>query len=125
MFLINASIRRETLKYALPPKTLQQEGNPHSSTLFRVVNPLLRPFVLTTSYQMGGRSPSPATPYEKWGCSNERAATHLSVAVVDGNGRAIPNPTVATPCSADANLWTGSSVIPKSARPGTGGGPMG
>ena len=98
----NTRIGREALKCTLPSKTLIHKVVPLRSSWLSEVIPYVSPFYLSTSSQMGARSPSPSNLHMKRICSRKRAATLSEGVMGDGEDMDYSTPVDTTHFSAAA-----------------------
>ena len=85
----------------------------------------MRPCTSSTSYKMGDRYSSPATPHAKRRCSSKSAATLPAGAAGDGEVRDATTPSNTTTCIADTKEWTVAAEIPKDASTSDGSSSVG
>ena len=125
MLLKNARIRREALKWSLPPNNLWHEKITLRRSWLRVYSPYVYPLESDTSSHMGARYPYNANPHMQGRFSSEKAATIPAGVVGDEESRDDPTLIATTSCSAATKVWKEALEIPKAASTGSGGGQMG
>ena len=105
----------------LPPEKHHQDRRPLRRSIFRVSILTVCPRHHTTQYQMGYRSPSPATLQENWRYSSDRATIFPAGLMGAGYGRYATTPDMITSSSDAARECNEASNNPKSVSPSAGG----